>query len=103
MSDPTTLQSQRPGLLDPPVVSATADLSVAVPPERRDMAARRALLRRIRGEFREMPGLLLTAGQGARLFGLPPAIAARILERLTDASVLRQMSDGQFALRIQEL
>ncbi|GAC1455803.1 MAG: hypothetical protein PVSMB1_05380 [Gemmatimonadaceae bacterium] len=49
-----------------------------------------------------MPGLSLTLGQAAKLFGLPPDIASRILERLTDTRVLRRRSDGQFALRVEE-
>jgi len=44
----------------------------------------------------------LTPRQAAKLFGLSPEVASRILDRLTDAQVLRQSNDGQFALRVQE-
>jgi DNA-binding IclR family transcriptional regulator len=83
-------------------VPAIARPPAAVPAERRDVAARNGLLLRIQCEFEEMPGLLLTLGQAARLFGLSPAIASRILERLSDACVLRQRSDGKFALRVDQ-
>ena len=84
------------------LVPAVARLPTAVSVERRDVAARRALLCRIHGEFEEMPGLSLTLGQAAKLFGLPPDTASRILERLTDARVLRRSSEGRFALRVEE-
>jgi hypothetical protein len=72
------------------------------PIERRDQTKRYALLRRVYREFDEMPGLLLTAAQAARLFELRPDIAARILDGLAEGRVLRQRSDGQIALRVPE-
>jgi hypothetical protein len=50
------------------------------------------LLHRIRGEFREMPGLTLTLGQASRLWSLDPVacdVALRILveERFLDRTV----------------
>lgn len=65
--------------------------------ERRDISARHGLVCRIHGEFAEMPGLSLTVNQAARLFGLPPDITTRILDRLAGAHLLRQ-TNGQFAL-----
>jgi hypothetical protein len=70
----------------------------ATPAERRHPDARHALLRRIRGEFEEMPGLSLTVGQAARLFSLPLDVTGRILGGLTEADVLRRKNDGRFAL-----
>jgi hypothetical protein len=67
--------------------------------ERRNLVQRRALLDRIEGEFQEMGGLSVTTDQAARLFGLAPDIATRVLGQLTDAQVLRRRNDGQFALR----
>jgi DNA-binding IclR family transcriptional regulator len=96
------LESRAPAIPDIKLVPAVARLPAAVPAERRDVAARHALLCRIHGEFEEMPGLSLTLGQAAKLFGLPPDIASRILERLTDARVLRQKGDGQFALYVEK-
>jgi hypothetical protein len=37
---------------------------------------------RVRSEYREMPGLRLTAAQAARLFNLEPAHCAKLLEAL---------------------
>jgi len=92
------VESRWQAMLDIASAPAGAHLPAAVPTERRNLAARHALLCRIHSEFEEMPGLSLTLVQAARLFGLPHGIASRILDRLTDARVLRQMGDGQFAL-----
>ena len=92
------IESRWQAILEVTSAPVVAHLPAAVPTERRDVAARHALLCRIHSEFEEMPGLSLTLGQAARLFGLPPSIASRILDRLTDARVLRQTGDGQFAL-----
>ncbi len=87
------------GLLDIALVPAVARLPASVPAERRDMAARQALLSRICGEFQEMRGLSVTPGQAAKLFGLSPDVTSRVLGQLTEAQVLRRRTDGQFALR----
>jgi hypothetical protein len=55
------------------------------------------LLRRIEGEFREMPGLRLTLSQAARLFSLDPLECERVLQALVRAGRLR-LSDPGFAL-----
>ena len=81
---------------------AAARLPARVGVERRDVAARHALLCRIHGEFEEMPGLLLTLEQAAKLFGVHRDIASRIFERLIDARVLCRKGDAQFALRVED-
>ena len=43
---------------------------------------------RIEAEFREMPGLMLTLPQAARLFNLDTAQCAQVLETLVDAGLL---------------
>ena len=90
-------------LLDITLVPASARLPQAVPADRRNAAARHALLCRIRSEFEEMPGMFLTSPQASKLFGLAPDVASRVLVQLTEARVLRQRSDGQFARRREEL
>ena len=102
MAKQRPLESKRQAILDITLVPAVARLPSTVPAERRDVAARHALLCRIQGEFKDMPGLSLTLPQAARLFALRSDIASRILNRLSDERVLRQRRDGQFALRIQE-
>jgi hypothetical protein len=53
---------------------------------------------RVRGEYREMPGLRLTVGQAARLFGVAPDEADGVLQELQRASILGRSDDGLFAV-----
>jgi hypothetical protein len=85
------------------LIPAVADLPALVPIERRNQSARYALLRRVYREFEDVPGLSVTRDQAARLFGLPPDVTLRILQRLSDAQVLRQRRDGQVFLWISAL
>jgi DNA-binding IclR family transcriptional regulator len=59
------------------------------------------LTRRILAEFREMPGTRLTVAQAARLWAIEGSEAARALERLESAGVLKQTSQGAYLLRSQ--
>ena len=63
-------------------------------PERRNLAARKALLDRVRSEFREMPGLCLTAAQATRLLGVSPEACRRILGVLIHEGSVRLRRDG---------
>ena len=56
------------------------------------------LLLRVRGEFREMPGLRLTTAQAARLFGLSAATCEAVLHALTSSGFLRCVRDEMFAI-----
>jgi hypothetical protein len=51
-------------------------------------AEERGLSARVRGEFDEMPGLMLTIPQAARLFNLDRAQCLRILQSLVDSGHL---------------
>ena len=44
---------------------------------------------RVRGEYREMPGLRLTLPQAARLFNLEPARCEQVLDALVTDGALR--------------
>jgi hypothetical protein len=55
-----------------------------------------ALLRRIRGEFREMPGLKLTIAQAARLWHLDPASCSQLLDALVVDGLLKRQADGVY-------
>ena len=55
------------------------------------------LLDRVRGEYREMPGLRLTPQQAQRLFGLDSTACALVLETLTKERFLSIGRDGRFA------
>jgi hypothetical protein len=58
-----------------------------------------ALTARLLAEFREMPGLRITAAQAARLFSLNAAVCERLLAALVDAGALRT-ERGQFTIRV---
>jgi hypothetical protein len=55
------------------------------------------ILRRVRGEYLEMPGLRLTRAQAQRLWGLDPQICTEILDALTADGFLCQRDDGMYA------
>ena len=59
-------------------------------------AAEDALLYRIRGEYREMPGLRLTTDQAMRLFMLDREPCAKVLESLVTAGFLKRDLNGRF-------
>ena len=54
------------------------------------------MLRRIRGEYREMPGLRLTTAQAQRLWSLDCASCQSVLRRLVQEHFLWRTSDGTF-------
>ena len=53
---------------------------------------------RIRGEYREMPGLKLTAAQASRFWNLGPDDSRRLLDELVAARVLWRTPDGHYVL-----
>jgi hypothetical protein len=57
-----------------------------------------ALLHRIRGEFREMPGLTLTLRQAARLWSLDPVTCDMALRILVEERYLARTRRGAFQL-----
>jgi hypothetical protein len=60
------------------------------------------LLRRIRGEFLEMPGMRLTRPQACRLWGLEAGLCETLLNTLVDAQFLFRTRDGAF-MRVEHL
>jgi hypothetical protein len=54
------------------------------------------LVIRVRGEYREMPGLSLTVPQAQRLWGLDGVTCQRLFERLVEAKFLRRSRHGRF-------
>ena len=54
------------------------------------------VLRRVKGEFLEMPGLRLTEAQARRLWGLDHDACAVLLGALIDANFLFRTRDGAF-------
>ena len=53
-------------------------------------------LRRVRGEYIEMPGLRLTSAQAQRLWGLDRASCDALLGALVDSKFLFRTRDGAF-------
>ena len=54
------------------------------------------VLRRVKGEFLEMPGLRLTEAQARRLWGLDRDSCSALLSALVDANFLFRTRDGAF-------
>ena len=54
---------------------------------------------RIRGEYREMPGLSLTAEQARRLWGLDERACQAILDVLVELNFLRRTTRGSYVRR----
>ena len=51
---------------------------------------------RVRGEFREMPGLTLTLAQAGRLWSLDAGTCADVLSHLVSTGFLCQRPDGAY-------
>lgn len=83
------------------LMPAVASLQPALPDERCNVAAPETLVRRIRSEFEEMPGLSLTPAQATRLFGISPEECSRVLQRLVDDGFVCLKSHGRYALRVE--
>lgn len=60
------------------------------------------VLRRVQGEYTEMPGLRLTAAQAQRLWGLDRAACDTLLGALVDAKFLYRTRDGAFVRSDQQ-
>jgi hypothetical protein len=55
-------------------------------------------LRRVKGEYLEMPGLRLTTAQAQRLWGLDRESCQVLLRALVDSKFLYKTRDGAFSL-----
>ena len=54
------------------------------------------VLDRVRGEYREVPGLRLTPSQARRLFEVEPSECAAMLDALVTENFLSRTADGLF-------
>ena len=59
-------------------------------------AALHELLRRVESEYREMPGMCVTAPQAQRLWGLDSTTCAFVLMTLVERRVLRRTPRGTY-------
>ena len=57
----------------------------------------KAMLKRIRAEYLDMPGLRLTLAQAQRLCGVERALCEMVLDALVDEKFLCVKSDGAYA------
>jgi Fic family protein len=57
------------------------------------------LLLRVEGEYREMPGLSLSAAQAERLWGLDASTCASVLTALVERRVLTRTTSGAYLRR----
>jgi Fic family protein len=55
-----------------------------------------SIAERIRGEFREMPGLTLTVAQAQRLWNVDLSTCTEVLTQLLDAGFLCRRADGAY-------
>lgn len=62
---------------------------------------REQLLRRVRGEYLEMPGLKLSSIQAQRLWAMDEHTCAEILNSLTEARFLQRQSDGTYGRLVE--
>ena len=69
-------------------------------PAKASPSATDEVLRRVQGEFLEMPGLRLTEAQAQRLWGLEPALCSALLSTLIDTRFLFRTREGAF-MRIE--
>lgn len=59
-------------------------------------AALHELLRRIEAEYREMPGMCVTAPQAQRLWGLDATTCAFVLMTLVERGIVRRTRRGTY-------
>lgn len=64
--------------------------------KRESICANEDVLRRVRGEFLEMPGMRLTEAQARRLWNLDAESCQALLSALVDSKFLFQTRDGAF-------
>ena len=55
------------------------------------------VVERIRAEFEEMPGLVLTMPQASRFFGIDKDLTRSVLDKLVSSAYLRWTRDGAVA------
>ena len=58
-----------------------------------------AIVARVRGEYREMPGLQLTLAQACRLWQVDIATCEMVLEQLVQDRFLRKTNSGPYVVR----
>jgi hypothetical protein len=78
---------------------ASTPSQTARPDDTPTMLTFREAIRRVEGEYREMPGLSLTLPQAARLWGLDQGTCERVLMKLIERRVLKRALNGTYVRR----
>ena len=68
-------------------------------PERPPDGLWQATMNRVRGEFREMPGMRVTTQEAESLLGLNGHLSAWVLERLEAEGFLSRTAQGEYVRR----
>jgi hypothetical protein len=71
-------------------------LKTSIAPELIQPDQKAMIAERVRGEFREMPGLSLTLAQAQRLWSLDLSTCSEVLSQLVECGFLSQRTDGAF-------
>lgn len=71
-------------------------LSTSITPELIQPDQKAVIAERVRGEFREMPGLSLTLAQAQRLWSLDTSTCSEVLSQLVECGFLSRRADGAF-------
>jgi hypothetical protein len=77
-------------------VNTSLDGHDAVRAINHNQSALHDILRRIEGEYREMPGMCVTASQAQRLWGIDSTTCNFVLETLVERRVLRRTARGTY-------
>jgi len=72
-------------------LNSSSTSGFVIPPDQKTVIAER-----VRGEFREMPGLALTLAQAARLWSLDAATCSEVVSHLVETGYLYRRGDGAF-------
>lgn len=91
--------SQASGVLEGRAPAALLEPARQQKRERRDWASRDRIIRRVRSEFFEMPGLRLTFAQARLLFDLESGCCQRVLCELTRSGFLVRTGPGLYGRR----
>ena len=93
------VESSRANAVTIGLMPAGAHMPPASSADRHTATDREILLRRIRAEFEEMPGLSVTLEQAMKLFGLGRDAMSGVLMDLTGAHVLQVKAERRYSLR----
>jgi hypothetical protein len=77
-------------------VEGSRPLRATLPVDRPDALRNDTLSLRFLSEFEEMPAMVLSLAQAARLFGIPLTVCATVLGELVEVGALRRTADGRY-------